>query len=392
MNESQYDSSAVGEEPRRPRFVQKLTNGDRRWICQRRKDYPNERFVDMRLAFRSERNPDVELKSGTVAGIVKSADKWLSIHDDQESGTRTRTSKEPELEAALFAWREDLAARREKVRDEDLRVKAYELALLIGINTTRSDRALNFSSGWLDRFKKRCGIRQNSYKAREPKRRREAQLRWQPSVAQQYATSAPLPRPVMQDPAAVPLPDCAASGQAPGNAGVQDGLHLPLPHDDILYAASAAAEQLYDGQNPATSQHEASEALPAQGLSSRTVAAPEPHTASPAQLALRQVAAALHFPVHGEAAPSVPVSRPLPVPGAPADMAHARHHELVTGMPVGSMPPEMQQAKLTIPNASAEPLPAVPLPPAASAPGAELLSQAAPEPTDGVPASAHGIG
>jgi hypothetical protein len=145
------------------RTVQKLTNGDRKWICHRRINFKDEKFTDMQAAFRDERNADIELKSGTVSGILKQADKWLSIQDGQEAGTRTRSSKEPELEAALFAWRSEQIAKQEKVRDEDLRDKARELAAAMGINTDRCSKGLSFSSGWLDRFKKRNSIKQTKY-------------------------------------------------------------------------------------------------------------------------------------------------------------------------------------------------------------------------------------
>lgn len=145
------------------RTVQKLTNGDRKWICHRRLNYKDEKFTDMQAAFRDERNADIELKSGTVSGILKQSDKWLSIQDGQEAGTRTRSSKEPELEAALFAWRNEQIAKQEKVRDEDLRDKARELAAAMGINTDRCSKGLSFSSGWLDRFKKRNNIKQTRY-------------------------------------------------------------------------------------------------------------------------------------------------------------------------------------------------------------------------------------
>jgi hypothetical protein len=157
------------DELKRKRTVQKLTNGDRKWICQRKLAYPSERIGEMQDAFRLERNPDVSLKSGTVSGIIKQSDKWLSINDEQETGTRTRSSKEPELEAALYAWRTEQLNSGEKVRDEDLRDKARELAAAMGINTDRSERGLSFSSGWLDRFKKRNAIKQSRYNRRPRK-------------------------------------------------------------------------------------------------------------------------------------------------------------------------------------------------------------------------------
>lgn len=146
------------------RVVQKLTNGDRKWICQRKLNpaFKDEKFAEMQEAFKRERNPAIELKSGTVSGILKQSDKWLSIGDGQEDGTRTRSSKEPELEAALYAWRAEQLAKDEKVRDEDLRYKAREIAAAMGINTDKG-KGLSFSSGWLDRFKKRNSIKQTRY-------------------------------------------------------------------------------------------------------------------------------------------------------------------------------------------------------------------------------------
>lgn len=150
-----------GERPKRT--VQKLTNGDRKWICKRKNEQPSEKFADMISAFRQQRNPEVELKSGTVSGILKQQTKWLAIPDGQENGARTRASKEPDLEVALYAWRAQKVAGGEKVRDEDLRNRARELALSMGINMDKSTKGLSFSSGWLDRFKKRNGIKQTCY-------------------------------------------------------------------------------------------------------------------------------------------------------------------------------------------------------------------------------------
>jgi hypothetical protein len=161
--EPKIDPDTPERPEKRKRTVQKLTNGDRKWICQRRLTHKDEKFADMQAAFRLERNPDIELKSGTVSGIIKQSDKWLSIADGQEAGTRTRSSKEPELEAALYAWRNEQLAKDEKVRDEDLRDKARELAAAMGINTDRATKGLSFSSGWLDRFKKRNQIKQTRY-------------------------------------------------------------------------------------------------------------------------------------------------------------------------------------------------------------------------------------
>ena len=220
---------------KRKRNVQKLTNGDRKWIVQRKMSHPTERFMDMQHAFKMERNPDVELKSGTVSGIVKQSEKWLSIADGQETGTRTRSSKEPELEAALYAWRQH-ALLEGKVRDEDLRDKARELAAAMGIKTDRSNQGLSFSSGWLDRFKKRNAIQQSRYNR---SRKDEA-----PVVGEPYPQLAAADAPdagLQHMPQLLPLP-------APGGERTPALAHsAPVSHTTVALAHGPAIPQPLDG-------------------------------------------------------------------------------------------------------------------------------------------------
>jgi hypothetical protein len=238
---------------KRKRNVQKLTNGDRKWIVKRKISHPTERFIDMQQAFKLERNPEVELKSGTVSGIVKQSEKWLSIADGQETGTRTRSSKEPELEAALYAWRQHQLQGGGKVRDEDLRDKARELAAAMGINTDRSDKGLSFSSGWLDRFKKRNSIQQSRYNRAKANKDDERQ----DGGAFTHLDANNLP--AIQDAGLQQFPQIL---QSP--AGV---VHLtpalphtaPLAHDDTVSLAQPAAipqpqTTLYDAHQSQQSQ------------------------------------------------------------------------------------------------------------------------------------------
>lgn len=200
------------------RVVQKLTNGDRKWICQRKLNpaFKEEKFAEMQEAFKRERNPAIELKSGTVSGILKQSDKWLSIGDGQEDGTRTRSSKEPELEAALYAWRAEQLAKDEKVRDEDLRYKAREIAAAMGINTDKG-KGLSFSSGWLDRFKKRNSIKQTRYNRHGKKSDAEKMSDVHTGDPFQPMTGTPM------------HPDAMAAS-VPHNANTAVGLHSPMSY------------------------------------------------------------------------------------------------------------------------------------------------------------------
>lgn len=165
----------------------------------------------MQEAFKRERNAAIELKSGTVSGILKQSDKWLSIADGQEDGTRTRSSKEPELEAALYAWRAEQLAKDEKVRDEDLRYKAREIAAAMGINTDKG-KGLSFSSGWLDRFKKRNSIKQTRYNRHGKKSDSEKLIDVHTGEPYQPMTGTPM------------LPDALAASVA-NSATAAVGLH-----------------------------------------------------------------------------------------------------------------------------------------------------------------------
>jgi hypothetical protein len=238
---------------KRKRNVQKLTNGDRKWIVKRKISHPSERFIDMQQAFKLERNPDVELKSGTVSGIVKQSEKWLSIADGQETGTRTRSSKEPELEAALYAWRQHQLQGGGKVRDEDLRDKARELAAAMGINTDRSDKGLSFSSGWLDRFKKRNSIQQSRYN--RSTRSKDGELQDGGAFAHLDADNMPAVQDASLQQYAQLLPS-----QARGVNRTPALPHTaPLAHDDTVSLAQPAAipqpqTTLYDAHQSQQSQ------------------------------------------------------------------------------------------------------------------------------------------
>lgn len=339
---------------KRPRTVQKLTNGDRKWICQRKASHPDERMSDMQQAFRVERNPDVELKSGTVSGIIKQTDKWLSINDDQETGTRTRSSKEPELEAALYAWRSEQLARGDKVRDEDLREKARYLAAAMGICTDRSEKGLSFSSGWLDRFKKRNAIQQSRYN-RRPRKDEET---LQPAGGNGEAGAAPN----------------AINGLALMPGAVGFGANIPA-----LSHIAPVAHDRFNGPHPngipepdhaaAQSHHQQHQPLPDN--------VPPPSSDLPGAPGGRGIPGPAGVP------PAYHVPSPLAHPGPPAPPPASRVSAVAAALPAAPVPPAAMLGGVQVPSPHAPLMPAGPpstdlVPPAPQA----LLQQ--PQPQQGV--------
>ena len=86
-----------------------------------------------------------------ISDILRSSEKWLSLEDSVS--TKKSEGHYGQLEEALWLWFGSIRSRNLAISDEMLRVKAKEFGEVMGIT------GLTYSSGWLQGFKKRHGIK-----------------------------------------------------------------------------------------------------------------------------------------------------------------------------------------------------------------------------------------
>ncbi|KLO04087.1 hypothetical protein SCHPADRAFT_897297 [Schizopora paradoxa] len=108
-----------------------------------------------------------DVHRSTVAKILKKKEAWLQISEEQNNKTSQRSSsKFPVLEKSLEDWlaivdhREDI---RTRFSDNMIRTKAKEVAKSLGI----TDNEFKASSGWLENFKHRQGIRRGIWEGKQ---------------------------------------------------------------------------------------------------------------------------------------------------------------------------------------------------------------------------------
>ncbi|PFH53942.1 hypothetical protein AMATHDRAFT_44982 [Amanita thiersii Skay4041] len=127
---------------------QRLTNADRRNICLYADQNPDARQEDMATIWKVERS--------TVSKILKNKDKWLNIPDDVAASTsKSRPSKFPEIEELLWPWVLECSNNNTAITDSLIRAKAREAAQKLNI----SEERFKASSGWIENFKLRNGIK-----------------------------------------------------------------------------------------------------------------------------------------------------------------------------------------------------------------------------------------
>ncbi|KAF8635997.1 hypothetical protein AX15_000159 [Amanita polypyramis BW_CC] len=134
--------------PRVKHKKQRLCNQQRRDICLYAEAHPNARQEDMASLWQVERS--------TVSKILKNRDKWLRLSQDEHNYiAKHRTSKFPEIEADLEPWLEECNSKKVPITDALIRSKAKEIAQRHRI----SEERFKASSGWIENFKLRQGIK-----------------------------------------------------------------------------------------------------------------------------------------------------------------------------------------------------------------------------------------
>lgn len=141
-----------------PRRAMRLSNLDRRALCQYAEANPRVKHEHIGSMFGVERS--------TVSKILKQKAKWFSVSDDNTipvSPTTERKTKDgkayknrigryPEMEAMLLEWGKEQTRSDIVLTDEAVRSKALEFAEQLNIESG----SFKASAGWLENFKERA--------------------------------------------------------------------------------------------------------------------------------------------------------------------------------------------------------------------------------------------
>ncbi|EPQ50994.1 CenpB-DNA-bind-domain-containing protein [Gloeophyllum trabeum ATCC 11539] len=127
---------------------QRLFNVDRRAICVYATENPHLRQEDIAAQYGVERS--------TISKILKNKTRWMKIDPDETLKiAKLRPTKFPEIEIELRNWLFDVKEQNVQLTDALIRSKAREVAREMEI----PDDKFKASSGWVENFKHRHGIR-----------------------------------------------------------------------------------------------------------------------------------------------------------------------------------------------------------------------------------------
>ena len=118
-------------------------------ICAYKKSHPKATQEEIRsLIFKED---SVDIGRTTISDILRDADKWASVEDS--SSTKHCQGRFAQLEEALWIWFGNIRSQSLSISDDMLREKAKVFGESLGVI------GLTYSSGWLQGFKKRHGIK-----------------------------------------------------------------------------------------------------------------------------------------------------------------------------------------------------------------------------------------
>ncbi|EAU86253.2 centromere binding protein B [Coprinopsis cinerea okayama7 len=129
----------------------KLDSLEKKRICLYHLDHQNARQEDIAEMFGIERS--------TVSKILKHKNQWLNVDDNAEAHAKNRPSKFPELEAVMRDFLQEALDKDIPLSDSLIRTRALEIAKGLGI----SEEKFKASSGWVENFKHRHGIRSGKW-------------------------------------------------------------------------------------------------------------------------------------------------------------------------------------------------------------------------------------
>jgi len=128
----------------------------RKEICQYSKDHHDTKHDDI-VAYFNHKYPELHVSRPTVSKIIKEHAKWLNIeiNEASEKSVRHKSVKFPLLDQALSYWVEQVTTAAIEFNDQLIKEKGKEFAKLLGM----CENDIQFSNGWIQKFKKRNQLR-----------------------------------------------------------------------------------------------------------------------------------------------------------------------------------------------------------------------------------------
>ncbi|ODQ50840.1 hypothetical protein SAICODRAFT_31616 [Saitoella complicata NRRL Y-17804] len=142
-------SNSASNSRQPPRKKIRLTDIDRKRICEYHLAHPKVKQDDIAQMFGVERS--------TISKVLRCKEKYLSIEESAFGvmANKQRGGKFPELEKTLSVWARNVFQQGGILSDSLIRDKAKELAHAVGI----SEVDFKASSGWIENFKFRNMIK-----------------------------------------------------------------------------------------------------------------------------------------------------------------------------------------------------------------------------------------
>ena len=141
--------------PKQKQHRSAISDDVKRQICEWSTANKNKRHEDIANHF-NEVYPNLKIERSTISKILAQSDRWKAINTEDSAQTfRHKEVKFPVLEHAMSLWVENVTAGG--VILTDLLIKEKAKIFAEAFNIQESD--LNFSNGWLYKFKKRNNIR-----------------------------------------------------------------------------------------------------------------------------------------------------------------------------------------------------------------------------------------
>jgi Tc5 transposase DNA-binding domain/Fission yeast centromere protein N-terminal domain len=131
-----------------------LTDAQRRALCQYKKDNDNPALTLASIAKWTKEQFGFEVSISTISRTLARSDELLEVPVTiNPNAKRHRTAKAPDVESVLYEW--VLQYQEHVVISDEIRVQKAKM-----IHSELSpDTAIEFSPGWLSRFKQRHGIK-----------------------------------------------------------------------------------------------------------------------------------------------------------------------------------------------------------------------------------------
>lgn len=142
-------SSSSPASGKTPKKKAKLTNLDRKRICDYHVAHPKAKQEDIASTFGIERS--------TVSKVLRNKEKWMSIQPSSHAAkiAKHRPSKFPDVERMMGMWARDESSKNVTLTDNLIREKAKQIAKDFGL----TEDQFKASSGWLEKFKDRNAIK-----------------------------------------------------------------------------------------------------------------------------------------------------------------------------------------------------------------------------------------